>query len=118
MAAPILKVRLTGDDVTNDDVDYTWTPNEKSEITLSLVASDGYQSIDFSDINSIRMILLKSTSAFSILFTVGSEDITFSVRDIMMFSPSAAFMESLTYFGIRASTETAQKIEVRLYGAS
>lgn len=114
---PYLSVKLFGDGlVTKIDETYRWDAGERLEKFVNLVTTDGPKTIDFSDVDNVYLIVIKSKSPVTLHMTIDGSTVALETDGFFSIRPTANMISLMTSFQIEATQETAQKIEVRVYG--
>jgi hypothetical protein len=121
MANPQIRIQLSGTDVTAMDVSSSWTLANKVEKIFTLTASDGSQTLDFSNISNVNLLVFYSASDFIITlnqFDSVDESIPLIINGGVPFvlPTTEAFIDSLSSIQISTTSTTNQDITIRAYG--
>lgn len=118
---PVLTTKLSGTEIVNGFTrNKSWTAKEQIEKVIKIIDTDGEKEINFSDVESINALILKSDNDFVLRFTTSevapNEGMIFKGRFIHL-EGNTDFLSSLT--GLYLSTEetTAIFVDIRVYGA-
>ena len=118
---PNFNVNLTGKGILTElSKTYSFQIVTKLEQSYSLNNLDPEQTIDLSDIASIRYMIFESDYPFNLTINKGltPQEIIFPVKDIFIYSPDTGFVTNLNSIKVQAtSSTTKQTITVRVYGA-
>ncbi len=107
--------KVYGDNVTEIDNKTTFDLDEKRELTLNIVDTDGDTLIPFNDIDNIKAIYMYSDSAFNIKLNDGVNDFTLSGTSFSL-EPDTTFISSLASINISTAETTAISVKVLILG--
>lgn len=93
----------------------SWNANEKLEYDLDVDSAE--KTINFGDIDNVRLFVIHTDSAITITFTEGTNVIAFGVQDLLAFSPTTDFINNLTGISVSSLGGTAN-VNIRIYGES
>lgn len=113
---PTFRVTMTGSEVTNFDKTSTWIAGEKTETIHSIKDTDGYVSLQYSFVDTIKLIMVEGSGTFLLKFTTASTSLEFEITDSFIFNPTPAFFATLTNIQIKTASTTAVIIKAKFYG--
>lgn len=96
----------------------TWTLSEKLEYSITI--QNETKIINYSDIDNIKLILFSSTNneTFKVRVSTSTEQITFTVDDIFLFTPTDATIANITEIALLEDAGTAVEVKAIFYGKS
>jgi len=109
--------KVYGDDVTEITNKTTFDLDEKRELTLNIVDTDGDTLIPFSDIDSIKAIYIFSSSTFTIKLNDGVNDFLLSGTSFSL-EPDTTFISGLSSINISTAETTAISVKIIILGES
>lgn len=86
----------------------------KKEQDYYMNSLDSAETIDYSDVENIRLIIFYSDYPFSLKFTKDTNEITIPVQDVFVLAPNA--MTGFDSIELASLNETDHLIEVKFYG--
>ena len=92
-----------------------WNPETKIEQVYKIKSSSGSQTIDFSDIANVKVMIFKSSTAFSLSMTISGSTVTY-LTDYFIFTPASSMLANISNIAISTSSTTDILVDVRIYG--
>jgi hypothetical protein len=110
-------IRLKSEDLTQYLRETaSWVPGEKLEYDID-VAADEEKTLNFGDIDRVRFFGIFTDAPLIVTFTKDTNEIAFTVQDMMVFSPTVEFLTGLTGVSVKAASSAfPAHVKVRLYG--
>lgn len=120
-----LIIQLSGTGINAFKTTDTWQPDTQIEQTISLVDTDGDVNIDFSEVNNVKTILLKSDSYFDLTIkmnvligsTVSEQTMIFNTNYFLL-NPYSTTRGNITSLSISTTETTAILVDCRIYGVA
>lgn len=107
-----LKVKST-DLTIYEKLEASWDENEKLEYDLDVDSSP--KTLNFGDIDNIRFFMITTDSDIGVDFTESGNTVSFEVKDLLVFSPTANFIIALSSVEVYSLGGTAN-VKIRIYG--
>lgn len=121
MANPSLRIQLSGTGVTSLDNTSSWALENKLEDTYSLNVTDGSLTLDFSNIENMKLLIFEGSGSYIVTLNQidsASESIpiTIDYNCPFVLPTTQAFIDTLSSVQISTSSTTDVTITVRAYG--
>lgn len=115
---PELLIKLTGDqNITKIYDSFTWTLTSKLEQDLVINTADPPVRFTLADIGtSLRLVVFKSASPFTVTISKDSEIVDLEVRDFLILTPSESFTDNFDFFEVTTEETSDINVEIRIYG--
>ena len=119
MSTPTLKLQLIGSLAVSEFLkEMTWTKETQYEQTFYIKDTDSDVTVDYSNVENIRMMIFRSTADFTVKITTAIGTFPMSVQDVLTFSPDATLALAITAITISTASTTDQTIDVQVFGES
>ena len=95
---------------------FTWTRDEEISQNIKLGSADGAYSVDISNVDNIKAIIVSGDSPCTLTITKNAATDTVSVESLFMLIPSESYRDLLESISITALNSTADNFNILIYG--